>query len=77
MNISPKMSYGVLECDSVTELRAYDFVTKNRGVICAGHYIYIHIYTHTCAYIYIYIRFHIHTHTYTCVYIYIYMKPIL
>ena len=35
LNISPKMSYGVFECDSyVTEFHAYDFVIK-RGVICA------------------------------------------
>ena len=33
LNISPKMSYSVLECD-VTELHAYDFVMK-KGVICA------------------------------------------
>ena len=41
LNISPKRSYGVLECSIVvTELHAYDFVIKdfvrNRGVICAG-----------------------------------------
>ena len=35
LNISPKMSRGVLECDIVTELHAYDFVIK-RGIICAG-----------------------------------------
>ena len=40
LNISPTMSYGVLECDSyVTELHAYDFVIKKfvikRGVIFA------------------------------------------
>ena len=40
LNISPKMSY-VPQCDIVvTELRAYDFVTKDfvikRGIICAG-----------------------------------------
>ena len=30
LNISPKMSYGVLEYDSdVTELHAYDFVIKD------------------------------------------------
>ena len=38
LNISPKMSYNVFECD--TELHAYDFVIKdfitNRGIICAG-----------------------------------------
>ena len=29
LNISPKMSYGVLECDIVvTELHAYDFVIR-------------------------------------------------
>ena len=40
LNISPKMSYGVLECDChVIELHAYDLVIKDfvikRGVICA------------------------------------------
>ena len=38
-NISPEMSYGMLECDIVTELHAYDFVIRfcnKRGVICAG-----------------------------------------
>ena len=40
LNVSPKMSHGVLECDIVvTELHAYDFVIKGlvikRGVICA------------------------------------------
>ena len=37
LNISPKVSYGVLECDTVIviELHAYDFVIK-RGVICAA-----------------------------------------
>ena len=30
LNMSPKMSYGVLECDIVTELHAYDFVIKRR-----------------------------------------------
>ena len=30
LNISPKMSYGVLECDIiVTQLPAYDFVIKD------------------------------------------------
>ena len=34
LNISPKMSCGVLECDIVgTELRAYDFVMKALYVI--------------------------------------------
>ena len=32
LNISPKMSYGVLECDTVTELYAYDFVIT-KGVL--------------------------------------------
>ena len=45
MNISPKMSYGVLECDIVTQLHAYDFVIKdfiiNRGIICARPCIYL------------------------------------
>ena len=36
LNILPKMSCGVLECDIVvTELHAYDFVIK-RGIIYAG-----------------------------------------
>ena len=41
VNISPKMSHGVLDCDCyVTELHAYDFAIKyfyviKRGVICA------------------------------------------
>ena len=40
LNISPKMSYGVLECDNVvTELHACDFVIKDfvtkRGIISA------------------------------------------
>ena len=39
LNISPKMSYGVLERDSyVTELHAYDFVIKD-FVIKKGHYL--------------------------------------
>ena len=28
LNISPKVSYGMLECDIVTELHAYSFVIK-------------------------------------------------
>ena len=43
LKISPKMSYGVLECD-ITELHVYDCVIKifviKRGVICAGPYIF-------------------------------------
>ena len=40
LNIVPKMSYDVLECDIVvTELHAYDFVMKDfvikQGIICA------------------------------------------
>ena len=40
LNISPKMSYGVLECDIVivTELCAYDFVIKD-FIIKKGHYL--------------------------------------
>ena len=34
LNISPKMSYGVLECDIVIEFHVYDFVIKS-SVICA------------------------------------------
>ena len=40
LNISPKRSYGALECDIVTELHAYDFLIKGfvikGGNICAG-----------------------------------------
>ena len=44
LNISPKTSYGVLECDIVvTELHAHGFVIKEfvikKGVICARPYI--------------------------------------
>ena len=41
LNVSPKMSYGVPECDIVmphNSLHAYDFVIT-RGVICARSYI--------------------------------------
>ena len=38
LNISPEMSYGVLECDIVIELRAYDFVIKD-FVIHRGNYL--------------------------------------
>ena len=35
LNISPKMSYGVLECDIVvTELHAQDFVIKKGRYLC-------------------------------------------
>ena len=34
LNISPKVSYGMFECDIVTELYAYDFVIK-RGIVWA------------------------------------------
>ena len=34
LNISPKMSYDVFECDIVTEFHAYNFVIK-RGISCA------------------------------------------
>ena len=40
LNISPKMPYGVLKCDVVTESHAYDFVIR-KGVICAGPCIYL------------------------------------
>ena len=37
LHISPKMSYGVLECGSyVTELHAYDFVIKDFAVKKGG-----------------------------------------
>ena len=40
LNVLPKMSHGVLECDIVIlQLHAYDFIIKDfllkRGVICA------------------------------------------
>ena len=39
LNMSPKMPYGVLECDIVlTELHAYDFVIKD-FVIKRGRYL--------------------------------------
>ena len=39
LNISPSMSYGMLQCDiAVTELHAYDFVIKD-FVIKKGHYL--------------------------------------
>ena len=39
LNISSKMSYGVLVCDSyVTELYAYDFVIKD-FIMERGHYL--------------------------------------
>ena len=45
LDISPKMSYGGVECDILTESHAYDFVIKEsvikRGVICAGTYIFV------------------------------------
>ena len=35
LNISPKMSNGVLECDTViTELHAYDFVINEGRYLC-------------------------------------------
>ena len=40
LNISPKMSYGVLECDIVVrEVHAYDFVSTQDFVIKKGHYL--------------------------------------
>ena len=39
MNILPKMSYGVVECDIVMEVHAYHFVIQDfviqRGIVCA------------------------------------------
>ena len=47
LNISPKMSYGVLECDSyVTEFHAYDFVIKGFYVIKQGRYLCQTLYLH-------------------------------
>ena len=45
LNISLKMSYGVLKCDIVvTQLHAYDFVIKyfviKMGILCARPYIF-------------------------------------
>ena len=37
LNISPKMSYSVLECH-ITELHAYDFVIKN-GTLKKSYYV--------------------------------------
>ena len=50
LNISPKMSYGVIACGIVViELHTYDFLIK-RGIICARpcmfHYISTAIYVH-------------------------------
>ena len=50
LNISPKTSYGVLECDIVM-LQNYmlmifvikDFVINKGGVICAGPYMYVFV----------------------------------
>ena len=48
LNISPKMSYGVLEHDSyVTELHAYGFVIKH-FVIRKGHYLCWTLYIYKC-----------------------------
>ena len=45
LNISPKMSHGVLECDIVMLQQAYDFIIKDfvikRGLIHAGPYVFI------------------------------------
>ena len=45
LNISPKMSYGVLECDIVvTELHAYDFVIRvcnEKGALFVQEPVYI------------------------------------
>ena len=68
LNISPKMSYGVLECDIVvTELHAYYFVIKKGCYLCwtvcvceGGEWYY-------CIYC---MCVNIHTHTYyRCLYI--------
>ena len=48
LNVSPKMSYGVLECCYVSELHAYDFVIK-RGIICARPYMSCLLYTSDAA----------------------------
>ena len=39
LNISPKTSHGVLECDIVTELHAYDFVIKKGCYLCRTLYL--------------------------------------
>ena len=49
LNISPKMSYGVLDYDivNVTESHAYDFVIKDfvirRGIFCARPCIHMNL----------------------------------
>ena len=68
LNISPKMSYGVLECDIVViELHAYDFVIQD-FVIKKGCYLCRTTHTHTHMHIYI------HIHTYINMYVYTHIK---
>ena len=57
LNISTKMSYGVLECDIVVrELHTSDFVIK-RGVICARPCIlYNTVMMDTCPYTFVQIH---------------------
>ena len=47
LNISPKMSYGVLEYDSViTELHACDFVIKKGAFVPDPvYFVYTHLFT--------------------------------
>ena len=52
LNMSPKMSHRVLECDVVTELPAYDFVIKG-CYFCRNIFIYISVYVHKCVYMYV------------------------
>ena len=66
LNISPKMSYGVLECDIVViELHAYDFVIQD-FVIKKGCYLCRTTHTHTHAHIYTYT----YIHKYVCIHTY-------
>ena len=44
LNISPKMSCGVLECDIVvTELHAYDFEMKEGALFVPDHVVLEHL----------------------------------
>ena len=53
LNISPKMSYGVLECDNVvTEWHAYDFVIKDFYVIKGALFVPNPIYIYLLKYVY-------------------------
>ena len=42
LNISPKMSYGMLKCDIVRELHAYDFVIEKGALFVPDPVYYIY-----------------------------------